>query len=241
MLLALEGIDAAGKSTLGPRLADLLAERDGLRAEIWRKTGWSDADDVVAERMAGLYRLIWGGGEPVRDRMGARHHLLLHAAWFDGVYRHRMARLREHPERLAIADGWYHRSIVKAMLREGIAEEWCRSLFEPTARPDAVILLDVDPTVAWERRGGRFTASELGRWDGHDGSPREAFCAYQGRVGVLLRTFAEQAGWIIVRPDAGWSENDVTEAAYTGFARWRAGQADRIHRAETPGHVGRNR
>lgn len=216
MLIVLEGIDGAGKSTLAQRLPEKL-RRAGLgEVELWRKQDHSFGDQWLNFRMAGLRDLIWGDprSEPEHDTLGTEHYLFLHAAWFAAVHRHRVQPLRSQPDRNAVADGWYYRSVAKAVVRSNVPAEWALSLFEQGRPPDLTVLVDVDPEVAWERRGGNFTPSELGRWDGRTGDPRQAFCSYQSEVRDRLREMAMNRSWIVVRPCPSWTPTEVAEFVY---------------------------
>ena len=63
-----------------------------------------------------------------------------------------------------------------------------RTLFDAVAPPDLVVLLDVEPAVAWGRRS-QYMLDEVGRWDGFGGDAFDSFCAYQQLVrGELLET-----------------------------------------------------
>ncbi|OJF12820.1 dTMP kinase [Couchioplanes caeruleus] len=212
MLVALEGIDAAGKTTIAPLLADRLREH-GYGTYLHPKKDYEFGDDTVRERLSQLHRLIWGAGhqEPDHDPMGTQYHLFLHAAWFASAYRHRLGAWQADPGAVAVVDGWYHRSVAKAMIRDDLSRSWCQALFEPAGTPDAVVFLDVDPDLAWQRRAGRFTAAELGRWDGQHGVAYEAFRAYQSAVAEVLREFARDFGWIVVRPEPTCSPAHVLE------------------------------
>lgn len=213
VLVVLEGIDGAGKSTLAAGLRDRLAAAGPGPVELWRKKDVEAGPPALRAHLRGLRDLLWGdpAGEPDVDVLGTRHYLFLHAAWFAAVTSLRVVPLRADPRRSAVVDGWYYRSVAKAVLRAGVSEPWALSLFEDGDPPDVVVLLDVDPRVAWERRGGVFSASETGRWDGEAGDPRAAYLAYQGRVRALLLTMAARSGWCVVRPDPGWTPQEVLE------------------------------
>lgn len=212
MLVALEGIDGAGKSTVATRLPARLEAAGHGPVELWRKKDHDVADPALRAHLHALHDLLWGdpAGEPDQDVLGTRHYLFLHAAWFAAVTSLRVGPLRAD-RRSAVVDGWYYRSVVKAVLRAGVPEAWALSLFEDGDAPDVVVLLDVDPGVAWRRRGGVFSASELGRWDGQAGDAEHAFRTYQTQVRRLLLDMAGRAGWCVVRPDPSWTPDEVLE------------------------------
>jgi dTMP kinase len=220
VLIALEGIDGAGKSTTAPALCERLRQHFGTDVELWRKSDPLPAPGAAGRKARELYDLIWHhpDGEPDRDGCGTRYHLYLHAAWYGLVQRYRLGPLRARAGALAVADGWYYRSVVKGVLRDGLPTSWCLSLFEHAGPPDVVVLLDVDPDVAWQRRQGRFTASELGRWDGYAGDPYKAYYAYQSRIGLTLRDFAVRLNWTVVTPQASWTSDQVVHHVYEQIA-----------------------
>lgn len=210
MIVVLEGIDGAGKTTVVEELSGRLLP-GGERIESWGRTDLDLFDDRrLRDRLSTLRDLVWaGGGEPDQPLGNVRHYLFLIAAWYESLERSRLRR----PQNgfVAIVDGWYHRSVVKAVIRGGLSEPWVRSLFANVLEPDLVILLDLPPEVAWDRRpSGK--PSELGRWDGFQGPPREAFCSYQSRVRSHLLRFATSSGWSVVRAAADVSVGELADA-----------------------------
>jgi dTMP kinase len=220
MFIAFEGIDAAGKSTVARSLCQRLRGAGHADVRLWRKSDQPLVGGLVDPRVHRLRNLIWGhpGGVARTDRFGAPYHLYLHAAWFAVQHRLHVEPLRRCPGAVGVVDGWYHRSAVKTALRGGVGVDWALSVFEPIGAPDVTVLLDVDPATAWDRRAGTFSPWELGRWDGHTGPAREAFCAYQGAVGEQLRQLAERFGWPVVAPAASWPEQRVLDEVYARVA-----------------------
>jgi thymidylate kinase len=146
------------------------------------------------------------------------HFLFLIAAWFDALEASRLGRRQDRTQTIALVDGWYYRSIAKAVIRGGLPEQWVASLFATAPEPELVVLLDVAPSVAWERARS-LKPSELGRWDGFVGEPRAAFCSYQSLVRAHLRGQAERLGWSIVRPTAEATVQDVSELVRAEIVR----------------------
>ena len=72
-----------------------------------------------------------------------------------------------------------------------------RRWFDDVATPDVTVLLDIAPHIAWERDKNKKN-TELGRWDGFEGSDKDAFCAYQEVIRGKLLLMAEQREWIVV-------------------------------------------
>src|SRR4051794_12825368 len=169
MFVALEGIDGAGKSTLAPALRDRMRSAGWPDAQMCDKSTRGFEGGPVFPRAAKLHNLIWGDAadEPERDAMGVSYHMCLQAAWFSMVRRHQVDPVCRRPGGLAIADGWFYRTIAKRTVREGRAPEWGLTMFEDVRRADLVMVLDLEPEGAWGRRGGRFKSCELGPREGY--------------------------------------------------------------------------
>ena len=195
MLVVCEGIDGAGKSTVARLVFDrLLTCAPG--ASYRTKRDLPVADAYGRDRLERLRDLIWHDNEGHRDPFGAPFWIQLLSAWYTALEPSADAGTRHE---LRVYDGWFYRNIVKTRLRSGVDEEWIRGLFRFVAVPDAVVLIDVDPAVAWQRTT-RWKATELGRWDGRDGDPREAFCAYQSEIRAGLLAMAAHDRWCVVSP-----------------------------------------
>jgi len=197
VLIALEGIDGSGKSTLARELAAVLGGRGEDVVCVDKKTV-GEVLPAVAARAQALSELIWSDEEPI-DRFGSRYWMLLIAAWYTSLERFQ-PRLRQHEGRLVIVDGWYYRNLVKARMRDRLDQDWLDGLFEAAPRPDLVVFVDLPPAIAWARGATTFTELELGRWDGFDGEPGAAFCAYQSRIREELARISLAQGWLRIAP-----------------------------------------
>ncbi len=58
-------------------------------------------------------------------------------------------------------DRSYFRVMAKAHLRIGLDLPWLHSLFAGALQPDLIILLDIDPALAWQRRSDFPIAAPL--------------------------------------------------------------------------------
>lgn len=197
MLIAFEGIDGAGKTTAAASLCACL-QGEGVDARSIAKSS-IDCDDPQARAvLATLRELIWqpAGFEPSRDVLGTHYYVYLNAAWYAAFDRCREA-ARQWPDGVVCVDGWYYRAIVKAHLRSGLDIGWLETLFGHIRPPDAVVLLDIDPALAWRRRK-TFKPTELGRWDGYAGEAFSAFCACQGQIRTCPLAYAYVLGWHVI-------------------------------------------
>ncbi len=222
MLIAIEGIDGAGKTHISRKLAHALAE-SGRRAVYVDKKDLSFGERFADSRLALIKEALWPTrGEPGQDLLGTRFYLHLLAAWFAAAGRYFAQRAAQDADSLYVMDGSYFRVIAKAHLRSGIAIEELRGFFVDAAEPDLVVLLDLEPRVAWARRSS-FRETEIGRWDGFAGDPQEAFCAYQQQVRQILRTLGEQHDWVIVDQNTMHDDADIVGYIVTHVERiWRA-------------------
>ncbi|MFI5496838.1 dTMP kinase [Actinoplanes sp. NPDC051859] len=204
MLLVIEGIDGAGKSTV----AALVARRLGDRGHRGKKEV-DETDTATAVRVDALRDLIWNSPEARRDGFGATHWILLIAAWYAALPRLRADLADDHPD-VRVMDGWYYRNIVKTVIREPCDPAWVESLFVTAPQPALVVLLDLPPEVAWSRRP-HFHETELGRWDGFTGEPRASFVGYQERVRAGLLEMAADRGWLVLRLDATQTPDQIAD------------------------------
>jgi dTMP kinase len=217
MYIVIEGIDGAGKSTVAPLLFNLI-KHDFPNAKFFLKHSAEFDDAYVSGRMARLKDILWDGHESETDVLGPKFWILLLAAWYTGVQRCRIEKMSDE-DALFISDGWYYRNIVKTLIRSNLDRAWLQSLFSTVREPDFVVLLDIDPALAWERRSD-FKYTEIGRWDGFLGDSKESYCGYQGLVRAKLLEFAGELGWIVISitPDA--TPEDIAQRAYRKYAEF---------------------
>lgn len=223
MLIALEGIDGAGKSTTARELVAQLRDASVDASFVDRRIG-ACSDPYVAARAEAIRRLIWDA-EAAADPLGSMHWILLIASWYAALDRIQ-PRLSRDEESVVVVDGWCYRNIAKTVVRAGTDPAWLESLFEFAPTPEIVVLLDVAPATAWAR-GTAFTATELGRWDGHHGAPEAAFCSYQDRVGKELARMAECRDWVRLTP----SDADAAAAVAGEIVATLAPRLDAARRA----------
>jgi|SRR3989344_2585802 len=86
--------------------------------------------------------------------------------------------LREHHKQFFILDRYIHTDI-SSTLAGGVNLDWIRMVTSPFVMPDLVFLLDLDPSVALERRFGKSNAIEEGKYQ--VGSS-DGFIDYQRKI-----------------------------------------------------------
>ena len=205
MLVVLEGIDGAGKTTVARRLA---AELPHVRV-LGKSTVPFDHNPYLERKMGELRAVIWPPDLATRpeDDFGELYWLFLQAAWFSVVDRSLGPRANGNGE-VTLFDGWWYRAVEK-LAGCGRDRAWIESLFASVREPDLIVLLDVDPRLAWSRRE-EFKSFEIGRWSGgSEGDPRESFCRFQGALRESLLTRAREGSWHVLHQDEHTTESDV--------------------------------
>ncbi|CAN7630117.1 hypothetical protein LJR235_004962 [Pararhizobium sp. LjRoot235] len=209
MLVAIEGIDGAGKTHIARKLAPYLNDR-GYDARYLNKSDISLGDDFADSRLGLLREIIWPErGEPAQDLLGTHFYLFLLASWFSAVGQV-LHREQSSGDRVTVMDGSHYRVVAKAHCRARIELTQLFRLFAQAAEPDLVVLLEIDPHVSWRRRTA-FKETEIGRWDGYCGDPCEAYCAYQSTIQQLLLHMARERGWLVVPQDENTRDTDIVD------------------------------
>jgi dTMP kinase len=205
MLIVLEGIDGSGKSTTAAELFRRLSpyfQNSRYRC----KTDISALPFFKQSKLELLKNIVWQKKETDEDPFGAVFWILLIAAWYTALEPAQCKGTDQFD--LRVYDGWFYRNIVKTAYRCGKDPAWIKGLFESVETPDLVILLDVDPTVAWQRQPNR-KVTELGRWDGFLGDRMESFCGYQTVIRSGLLKMATECGWHVVSPLTNSTASDI--------------------------------
>lgn len=184
MLIALVGIDGAGKTTQALLLQSALAAQ-GLRATIIDMWSLLSADRHPECRFL-------SGDRPqlrtcISEMNGAGRALFL-------FWMHALASeysLQEGAD-VVIADGYWYKHAA-AELAYGCPEPLIESAGTAFRRPDLSLFLDLTPERALMRKGIRgLTPYECGR--DPDMAP-ENFLSHQARVYARLRAWAPELGW----------------------------------------------
>jgi thymidylate kinase len=196
LLVALEGIDGAGKTTAAKTAAEML-RADGHAAIAADRASMAGVSGYVAGHMAGLRTLIWD--EPPDApylELGDEHWVLLQAAWYSCFARCIVAPLLAAGN-VVIADTWGYKFLAKLRLRppEVMAARWAPGIFATLRRPDLVVHLRADPARAAVRKLV-LSGSETGSGDGRAQPSNADFEVYQRRLDEVLERFARDDGWV---------------------------------------------
>lgn len=206
MLIVLEGIDGAGKTTLAPMLYKSLAP-SYERSVLVTGKHFDVQDPSVARHLETLRNLAWTRQETGADLLGARHWLALIASWYQALQQCVLRHYRA-PSDLVVVDGWFFRNLVKTRVRLGCTSNELAPVFAGVCTPDHTILVDAKPETIWSQRAD-FKTTELGRWDGYEGDPRCSFIAYQTTIREHMLSDAQLQRWHVVQRQVGTSPLDT--------------------------------
>jgi dTMP kinase len=195
-LVAIEGIDGSGKTTLARAVAERLAEPELI---------YQDTREIAGEpafatnSMAALAGLIWPRKDTHFDHeLPPEYWLHLQVTWYtllsEFVVRPRLASGKH-----LVVGGWYYKFVAKLRLR-GFDDEHLARVFEHVVRPGVVVLLDIDVERVWER-GRPFRAAEMGLHHRYPRLGRASFVDYQAKVHESLEALGRALDWKTVRLD----------------------------------------
>jgi thymidylate kinase len=232
MLIAIEGIDGAGKTHIARKLAHNLRD-GGYLARYLNKSDIEFGDAFTDSRLRLLKEIIWPEqGEPKIDLLGTHFYLFLLASWFSAVGQ----LLRREPRSgnlITVMDGSQFRVVAKAHCRAKIDRAQLLDYFDRAAEPDLVVLLEIEPHVSWHRRTV-FKETEMGRWDGYRGDPRDAYCAYQTKIQNVLQEMACERGWLVVPQNEDTRDTDVVDCILQHIAAQHDVEEYHLARKATP-------
>jgi dTMP kinase len=181
VLITVEGIDGAGKTTLVAGLAEALRER-GRPVEVLREPGGAE----LSERLRSLVK------DPALT-VGARAEALVYAAARAQLVEERLRPLLD-AGRWVLLDRFVDSSLAYQGAGRGLGVEAVRELNRfgtGGLGPDRTLLLRVDPALALARMGGRGEAADrlereaAGFWARVAGAYDELAAAEPERIAVI--------------------------------------------------------
>lgn len=180
LLIALEGADGVGKSTLAPLIA---AQLEDLGAIFSSNKHVANEPTYVSDRMASLRRMLWPGGEIEGGKeLPPSYWILLQAAWYSLSSEFVMRPLVDGGN-VVIVDGWYGKSWARAALK-GCEGSFLSSLFESVIAPDLVVYLDVDLRAVFQRKS--FRQHEVGGYHDYPSYGLDSYIDFQNRLASAL-------------------------------------------------------
>lgn len=144
MIIAIEGIDGAGKSTLINELANFF-QNFGEETAILRWTSFFEDEDNKASTPFELAKHL-----KVTREIGPLSFALWHCA--DFAYRwETIAKPAIEAGKVVLCDRFKYSGYVRSVGR-GVEEGYILSLYQYTPEPDIVFYLDIDPILTLERK-----------------------------------------------------------------------------------------
>lgn len=195
VFFVLEGIDGAGTTTQLERISKTLRD-EGYRVTTTRQPSDGPIGTMIRQALTGRLSLPNGAGP-----LNAQTMALLFAA--DRVD-HLEAQIIPALERgdIVICD----RYVLSSIAYQGLTlpPGWVSDINAFAATPDLTLFIEVDPSVAAERRAARGGAQEL-----YEDEEKQKEIARDYKTHVAIRSKSEK----IVRLDGAKSPEKVTEAA----------------------------
>ncbi len=192
-----EGIDGAGKTTMAKIMSDMLSSHtetifiDKKNIELFQ-------NHAVKLQMRNIKKALWDYPRDLDlEVMGDYHWITLIASWYSTL-EHACIRPLTNAGKNVVVDGWIYKYVARFSLKESVSPELIKALFYNIPAPDRVFLLNVEPSVAAQRKG-MIKASEAGTFDGEEANSRvEGFVNYQAQVQQALYAIADENRWRVI-------------------------------------------
>ena len=190
-LIAIEGIDGCGKSSLAGAIFEIL-DADHIPALLVSRTTVPElAGGYSGSHLRDLARLIWDYPKDAHtSTLGFWHWSKLLGAWFSALD-YALVQPALARGQIVIADSWFYKYAARFSVEIGLAE--ALDCFAEIASPDRVAWLDIPPEICARRRSSLRT-TERGEWTGHSDGV-ESFINYQRRVRGQFALLAAARDW----------------------------------------------
>jgi thymidylate kinase len=190
--IAVEGIDAAGKSTVAAELVEHLTNAGADAVLLSRRTAPALAGGGYPEQhLRSLAALIWDYPPTARTSvLGFNHWSQLLASWFHAVDEVVLGPLLAAGCHI-VADSWCGKYIARFAVTVGLAD--AQRPFVGLREADPVLWLDVSPQLCADRRE-TLRATERGEWQGLDRAV-DGYLRYQTEIRGWYQALAETGRW----------------------------------------------
>lgn len=201
ILICLEGIDGAGKTTLAHSAVNILTAKGSKITFVDKKDLMFSMEPHVLTQMKHLKAGLWDYPETLQlDHLPDRYWIYTISAWYSTLKRIRIDSLLAQGISV-IVDGWTYKYLARFSLKSKETAQVAREVFSTVPAPDVVINLTLDPGTAAMRKM-KFKSSEAGEYDGEVGSKRDGFVSYQTKVMAVLNSLAQENRWLSLDVDA---------------------------------------
>jgi dTMP kinase len=190
-LIAVAGIDGAGKSTLAASLHAALSACGQDAVLVGKHTTEVPVSADLSEYADSVNAVVYRRKMSVCAASGDYYWLFALAAWYalqDRLIIQPALRAGTH----VILDNAHHKILARYAVNPEVPADLARQVFAHLTAPQIVLFLDVTPGQALARKQD-FSSLEAG----YTGSTGDAFITYQDRVAGQLRQQADQA-WVTI-------------------------------------------
>ena len=188
-LVALEGIDGAGKSTLASSLVKTLNDNGLPSVLVDKHTTSVPGSEDLSEYLDQVNAVIYRRKPSVGPACGDHYWLFALAAWYALLDRLLIRPALGRGE-VVVMDNAYSKIVARYAASGEIPNELVEGVFGHLRPPDLVLFLDLPPAEAL-RRKGEFTSLEAG----HSGTAASDFVDYQERVTNEFRSLMSSGPW----------------------------------------------
>ena len=189
-LIALAGIDGAGKSTLAKALCAALNDSGHDTILVGKHTVDVPSDGQQSAYLAAVNAVVYRRAPATGRACSDRYWLFALAAWYD-----LLDQLVVRPALLAgrnvVLDNSHHKILARYTVNPEVATDLAQQVFADLTPADLVLYLRLTPGEALGRKRD-FTALEAGRPDPSE----EHFLTYQGTVADELAHLHNQDAWV---------------------------------------------
>lgn len=188
--IAFEGNDGSGKSTTAKLVADQLRD-EGHDIFFLDKNCPTFESGYAAYHMGKIREILWDyENDAPLEVLGDRHWIDLIAAWFHGLENCVVMPQLDRGQTV-ISDGWVAKYLARFQLKDSAIAECANAVFSNVMVPDAVIFLDVEPQIAFDRKPST-KRSERGELEGAS-KTGNTFVDYQKSVRERLLSIADDS------------------------------------------------